>query len=1103
MNGGMLRRQLPFVVLATMLVLGAFAVQGGFGAQSQGEWTSSLKTGDVVARGTVWRVTVTPTPDEVEFWASGRVIATDKTAPFETPLDLAPGNYKLGFCHEKDGVSKCETTETGEGTGIVARVQVVAPTSTSTPTPTPTPTPAPTPAPAPAPATTSGATAGTAATTSRDSVAPRQIRQVAVTAAGASSVTLQWRKSSDNVGVAGYGVYLNGRPKATTPDTRYSLTDLACGTGYTVGVDVYDSAGNRSATTTTTVSTSACPDRTAPGAPTAVKLAAATASSVLLVWQPSTDDRGVVSYGLYVGGLQVGSTSEAAATVSGLTCGRSYEVGIDAADAVGNRSVRTSAFFSTSPCPPDRTAPSQPNSLGVGTATATSITLSWAPATDNTGVSAYGLYRGSTRIGSTAGTTTVFDGLTCGTTYQLGVDAVDAAGNRSAISSMSASTGACAPASSGTWWSSLTTGDVVQRGTAWKVTVTPTPDAVEFWASGRVIATDTSAPFETPLDLTPGDYKLGFCHDKDGVTKCETVESGAGAGIVARVTVVDTSSGSTTRDTSAPTMPGSLRVVTAAPTSLSMTWSPSTDNMGVAGYGEYRGASRVATTTQTTATISGLACGTAYPLGVDAYDASGNQSPRADVTATTTACPDTDPPSPPTNVVIGTRTGTSIALSWAASSDNTGVVSYGLYQGGTLVASPSGAAGIVTGLSCGTTYTLGVDAVDAAGNRSEQALVMVATTACGDTQPPTAPTGLAASSVTQTSLTLRWAAATDNVGVSGYNIYRGGTLLGQTTTLTYPISGLTCGTSSTFTVESRDAAGNVSTSRASLTVATTACSPTPTGTGLQWAPPSLANPTTIDVTNQNREFYLDNNKDYIVKLPSTPLTAEGGLVLIGGHNVVIVGGEIRNDSPISGGQGVDMAYGIALYRQTGTVHIEGVWIHGAGIGQTILIAHTDQTSANSIIQVENSRLESLHPVGTVHTDTIQSYGGPGQLRLYNDTLISNGVTLQTQPCDVGNGPTPHNWDYRRLNLVHQTADAYALWKNCTPWSEYHQDLWLKVNPNHVAASSNSAWAGGNCWACWNPGGSWPITGEAIHLGTPPGGDFVPASSVGIGYVSPG
>ena len=68
-------------------------------------------------------------------------------------------------------------------------------------------------------------------------------------------------------------------------------------------------------------------------------------------------------------------------------------------------------------------------------------------------------------------------------------------------------------------------------------------------------------------------------------------------GIVARVTVVDTSSGSTMRDASAPTMPGSPSVVAAAPTTLTMTWSPSTDDTGVAGYGEYRGSSRVATTT--------------------------------------------------------------------------------------------------------------------------------------------------------------------------------------------------------------------------------------------------------------------------------------------------------------------------------------------------------------------------------------------------------------------------------------------------------------------------------------------------------------------------
>lgn len=274
--------------------------------------------------------------------------------------------------------------------------------------------------------------------------------------------------------------------------------------------------------------------------------------------------------------------------------------------------------------------------------------------------------------------------------------------------------------------------------------------------------------------------------------------------------------------------------------------------------------------------------------------------------------------------------------------------------------------------------------------------------------------------------------------------------------------------------------------------------PPPPGT-LLWKPPTLTNPITLNVSNSLHEFSLNAGQDYIIKMPSTPLTVAGGLVLIGGRNIVIIGGEISRPTSVND---IASSYGIALYRQTGTVHIEGLWVHGVGIGQAILIAHTDSSSYQSIIQVENSRLESLHQVGAVHTDTIQSYGGPGKLRLFQDTLISNGVTLQTQPCDVGTSQ-PNGWDYRRLNLVHQTADAYALWKNCTPWSEFHQDIWLKTNPNHVAAAYNSAWAEGNCWTCWNPGGSWPITGETIKLGLRPEGDWVPVGAAGIGYVSPG
>ena len=798
-----------------------------------GSWSSSLKTGDVVARGTVWRVTVTPTPGKVDFWASGRVIASDTSAPFEVPLDLAPGDYKLGFCHTTNGLQKCETTETGDGTGIVARVKLVDPA--------PSPSPSPSSSPAPAPSTSGGTTStptnspttqtSTASTGStRDRSAPKAVRRIDVTGAEPTGVQIRWPETRDNVAVTGYGLYLNSQTAGTTSNTWYGFSSLVCGTGYTVGVDAFDASGNRSPRTSTTVSTSACPDQVPPSAPTGIHLAAATDSTVVLTWQPSSDNVGVVGYALYVAGLQVGSTAEAAATISNLACGRSYEIGIDAVDAAGNHSNRTSAYFSTTKCA-DTQAPSKPAGVAT-TATDTSVTMSWSPSTDNVGVAGYGVYRDSSRIATTTQTTATFNGLSCGTTYALGVDAYDAAGNRSAVGSISTSTQPCAPPSSGAGWtSSLKTGDVVERGTVWRVTVTPTPGKVDFWASGRVIASDTSAPFEVPLDLAPGDYKLGFCHTTNGLQKCETTETGDGTGIVARVTIVD-SSAPPPADSTPPSVPGSLRVSSANATSVSVGWSPSTDDTGVEGYGKYRGSSLVGSTTQTNTSFTGLACGNAYQVGVDAYDVAGNRSTEAAMTVTTTACADTQAPTAPTNLVVGTRTATSIALSWSPSTDNVGVVSYGLYRGGVSVGTTSGTTGIVTGLTCGTNYTLGVDAADAAGNYSPQTVVMVATTACADTQPPTAPTALVVSGVTQTALTVGWTASTDNVGVAGYTVDRNGTVVAQPTSTSANLSGLACGTTYTVGVLARDTAGNVS-ARTAAQATTSACSTTPPPSGAQ------------------------------------------------------------------------------------------------------------------------------------------------------------------------------------------------------------------------------------------------------------------------------
>ena len=89
--------------------------------------------------------------------------------------------------------------------------------------------------------------------------------------------------------------------------------------------------------------------------------------------------------------------------------------------------------------------------------------------------------------------------------------------------------------------------------------------------------------------------------------------------------------------------------------------------------------SQSAGTSQTNASFTGLTCGSAYPVGVDAYDAAGNRSSLANMTVSTTACADTNAPTAPSNLIVGTRTASTIALSWAPSTDNAGVVGYGLY----------------------------------------------------------------------------------------------------------------------------------------------------------------------------------------------------------------------------------------------------------------------------------------------------------------------------------------------------------------------------------------------------------------------------------------
>ena len=79
-----------------------------------------------------------------------------------------------------------------------------------------------------------------------------------------------------------------------------------------------------------------------------------------------------------------------------------------------------------------------------------------------------------------------------------------------------------------------------------------------------------------------------------------------------------------------------------------------------------------------------------------------------------------------------------------------------------------------------------------------------------DTQAPATPTGLTSNNTTQTSTDLSWNGSSDNVGVTGYNVFVDGVQVGTSATTTYSVTGLTANTTYTMSVSAFDAAGNVS-----------------------------------------------------------------------------------------------------------------------------------------------------------------------------------------------------------------------------------------------------------------------------------------------------
>ncbi|WP_433542112.1 fibronectin type III domain-containing protein (plasmid) [Streptosporangium sandarakinum] len=244
-----------------------------------------------------------------------------------------------------------------------------------------------------------------------------------------TSVTVAWDASTDDTGVAGYGLYLNGIKAGGDQSARTkTFSSLVSGMSYNIQVDAVDAKGNRSEKAEFTVTP--INDTTPPETPV-VRVTSLGPGRITVAWERPYDQSAVVAYGVYLNGVKQGADQTAQTkTWTNLTPGAVYTIAVDALDLLGNRSVKG---VKTVKAQSDTTAPTAPAGLAVVTASKTSVTLTWSASTDdNVGVAGYGLYLGSLRIADITSRVFTYSGLTPGVTYNLGVDAADDLGNRSA-----------------------------------------------------------------------------------------------------------------------------------------------------------------------------------------------------------------------------------------------------------------------------------------------------------------------------------------------------------------------------------------------------------------------------------------------------------------------------------------------------------------------------------------------------------------------------------------------------------------------------------------------------------------------------------------------
>jgi chitodextrinase len=447
------------------------------------------------------------------------------------------------------------------------------------------------------------------------------------------------------------------------------------------------------------------------------------------------------------------------------------------------------------------TAPSAPSGLTAHAVSGTEIDLGWNAATDDVAVAGYRVNRDGTPLADTAATTYNDTAAQPGTSYTYTVQAFDAAGNLSDASNAAtaepldttppdAPTGLTATAASATRvdlsWTDATDNVGIDHYVVLR---------------GGVQIGRTSGPATGYSDLAV----------TGTTTYTYTVEAADAAG---NISADSSPATATTPDGTPPTAPTNVWAFPLAANRVFLAWGASTDNVGVTGYTIYRNGTKLADVTSRLYLDISAQPSTTYSYTVTAFDAVGNESlPGGPVTAKTFA--DTSAPTAPTGLKVGAQSAGEVDLVWNASTDNVGVAGYSVFRNNVKLGNVTSNGFADKTAVQGVSYTYTVKAFDAAGNVSGASNSI---SVVPDWTPPSAPTGLKATSVSKKKVDLTWNASSDNVKVSAYRVFRDGVSIADVTSRNYTDKSAPGGATVTYTVKALDAAGNLSSPSNALTV---------------------------------------------------------------------------------------------------------------------------------------------------------------------------------------------------------------------------------------------------------------------------------------------